>query len=855
MAPAARAKWVRDRTERKLTPTVTKPLKAAVGVTELHAALEKVVDTAATPDLVPRGAMILQPSDERRRSGSHYTPRELTAPIVEKALEPVLEGLGKGGVPTAAQLLELKICDPAMGSGAFLVETCRYMAERLLESWKLHGGRPEIPVGEDEVAFAGRIVAQKCLYGVDRNPMAVDLAKMSLWLATLAKGEPLTFVDHALRDGDSLVGLSRKQIAAFTWERGVFQPQLGMRVDDAVSDAQAWRSMIRDAGRDVSQVELEDMWTEAGAALEDVRFYGDLAVEAFFLEAKPATRKKQRLAHLADVHAGDTEAHRERLAEKRRGNPPLAPFHWEIEFPEVFERENPGFDAFVGNPPFLGGKRISTVLGPPYRDWLAGIHIEANKNADVVAHFFRRAFSLLRDGGTFGLIATNTIAQGDTRSTGLRWICRNGGTIYDARTRHKWPGQAAVVVSIAHVCRGEFGGARRLDGREVEKVTAFLFHRGGHDDPETLGENRDKSFVGSFVLGMGFTFDDTDTQGVASPLVEMRRLIAEDPRNGDVILPYIGGQEVNNHPRHEHHRYVINFRDWPLRRHEVGASWKRESDEQRGEWLRDGIVPLDYPDPVAADWPKPLTIVKARVKPERDLKKRKAIRERWWHYADKRPGLYNAIALRDRVLATASSATKHHAFALLPAQQVFSHKLIVFPFAKLAAFCALQSRPHEIWRRFFGSTFGEGLTYNPSDVFETFPFSPAWTTDPALEAAGEAYYDFRADLMVRNGEGLTKTYNRFHDREERDPDIVELRRLHAAMDRAVLDAYGWTDIPVRCKFPEHEGEDDEPLQGGRDRYRWPNTVRDEVLSRLLELNAERAEEEEERRAAKRGGGG
>ena len=395
VAPTARVKWVSDRTERKLTPTVTKPLKAAVGVTELHAALEKVVDTAATPDLVPRGAMILQPSDERRRSGSHYTPRELTAPIVEKALEPVLEGLGKGGVPTAAQLLELKICDPAMGSGAFLVETCRYMAERLLESWKLHGGRPEIPVGEDEVAFAGRIVAQKCLYGVDRNPMAVDLAKMSLWLATLAKGEPLTFVDHALRDGDSLVGLSRKQIAAFTWERGVFQPQLGMRVDDAVSDAQAWRSMIRDAGRDVSQVELEDMWTEAGAALEDVRFYGDLAVEAFFLEAKPAARKKQRLAHLADVHAGDTEAHRERLAEKRRGNPPLAPFHWEIEFPEVFERENPGFDAFVGNPPFLGGK--NTVAARELGATLPGLagrnlHIEANGNADVVAHFFRRAF-------------------------------------------------------------------------------------------------------------------------------------------------------------------------------------------------------------------------------------------------------------------------------------------------------------------------------------------------------------------------------------------------------------------------------------------------------------------------------
>ena len=847
-APAARAKWVRDRTDRKLTPTVAKPLRAADGVTEVHAALEKVVDTAATPDLVPCGAMILQPSDERRRSGSHYTPRELTAPIVEKALEPVLEGLGKGGVPTAAQLLELKICDPAMGSGAFLVETCRYMAERLLESWKLHGGRPEIPVGEDEVAFAGRIVAQKCLYGVDRNPMAVDLAKMSLWLATLAKGEPLTFVDHALRDGDSLVGLSRKQIAAFTWERGVFQPQLGMRVDDAVSDAQAWRSMIRDAGRDVSQVELEDMWTEAGAALEDVRFYGDLAVEAFFLEAKPGARKKQRLAHLADVHAGDTEAHRERLAEKRRGNPPLAPFHWEIEFPEVFERENPGFDAFVGNPPFLGGKRISTVLGPPYRDWLAEIHIEANRNADVVAHFFRRAFSLLRDGGTFGLIATNTIAQGDTRSTGLRWICRNGGTIYDARTRHKWPGQAAVVVSIAHVCRGEFGGARRLDGREVEKVTAFLFHRGGHDDPETLGENRDKSFVGSFVLGMGFTFDDTDTKGVASPLAEMRRLIAEDPRNGDVIFPYIGGQEVNNHPRHEHHRYVINFRDWPLRRDEVGASWMRESDEQRGEWLRHGIVPLDYPDPVAADWPKPLTIVKARVKPERDLKKRKAIRQRWWHYADKRPGLYTAIAGLDRVLIV-SRVGQHASCAFVPANMVHAESTIVFPLDTHAAFCALQSRPHDIWARFFGSTLEDRLRYTPSDVFETFPFPPGWTTDPALEAAGQAYHDFRADLMVMNDEGLTKTYNRFHDPEDNDPDIERLRTLHAAMDRSVLDAYNWTDIPTDCEFVLDHPVHDEEVSSRRKkpyRYRWPAEVRDQVLARLLELNAARAAEEQDR---------
>ena len=105
-----------------------------------------------------------------------------------------------------------------MGSGAFLVEACRQLGDVLVEAWNVHGVRPEIPADEDEVTFARRLVAQRCLYGVDRNPVAVDLAKMSLWLATLAREHPLTFLDHALRHGDSLVGLSRRQIEAFHWK-------------------------------------------------------------------------------------------------------------------------------------------------------------------------------------------------------------------------------------------------------------------------------------------------------------------------------------------------------------------------------------------------------------------------------------------------------------------------------------------------------------------------------------------------------------------------------------------------------------------------------------------------------------
>lgn len=140
-------------------------------------------------DIVPVSAIVLQPSEERRKTGSHYTPRALTEPIVRTTLEPVLAGLRgtDGRPPRPEQILELKVCDPAMGSGAFLVEACRQLGDVLVEGWNVYGIRPAIPGDEDEVTFARRLVAQRCLYGVDRNAVAVDLSKMSLWLATLAR--------------------------------------------------------------------------------------------------------------------------------------------------------------------------------------------------------------------------------------------------------------------------------------------------------------------------------------------------------------------------------------------------------------------------------------------------------------------------------------------------------------------------------------------------------------------------------------------------------------------------------------------------------------------------------------------
>ena len=952
-APARRAKWVQDRTDRRLTDNVKRAVQAAGTLEDLHAALDPVVDRHATPDLVPAGALVLQPSPERRRSGSHYTPRVLTEPIVREALAPVLDrlraerdgatgggaapddgkarsdgaaaggtpgdvgpssptvvgqgpdatlelpgdaahggggpsspteeeapeqasepaaGMQGGGRPSSGtpllpdQILDLKVCDPAMGSGAFLVEACRQLGDQLVEAWRAHGGRPGDTAGEDDVTAARRLVAQRCLYGVDRNAVAVDLAKLSLWLATLAKDESFTFLDHALRHGDSLVGLSRRQIAAFHWKADApeFQPGFeALRGAEHLARAAALRRRIRDAGPTVPDRELRDLWDEARFEAGNVRLLGDLTLAAFFEGGKPKEREEHRRRFADAVQRGEMAKHRNWMAGRRGGDPPLAPFHWEIEFQEVFKRENPGFDAVVGNPPFAGKNTVAAANPAGYPDWLKTMHTESHGNADLVAHFFRRAFTLVRDGGTFGLIATNTIAQGDTRSTGLRWICTNGGDIYQARRRVKWPGSAAVVVSVVHVHRGPlasprrlddaetpnrtgssrsrlaFTGPHRLDDAETDRITAFLFHRGGHADPQRLAANTGKSFVGSYVLGMGFTFDDTDTKGVASPLADMRRL-AVDPRNREAIFPYIGGEELNTSPTHEHHRFVINFRDYPLRREDLGTSWAKAADDQQREWLRRGMVPLDYPEPVAADWPELLAILDERAKGARS----RHSTAHWWQFERLRPELFAATAALERVLVI-SRVGQQAALTFLPTGMVYAESTIVFPFSEYAAFCILQSRSHETWARFLGSSLKDDLRYTPSDCFETFPFPDAWETRADLESTGERYHDFRADLMVRRGEGLTRTYNRFHDPNEDAADIATLRTLHAAMDRAVLDAYGWPDIPTDYEFLlDYEIDEDE--WGTRKkpyRYRWPDDIRDEVLARLLELNADCAAEE------------
>lgn len=819
----ARAKYIEDKAEVTLTPKQKPALKGASDINSLVAALDSKVAHAATPRIVPKGAMLLQPSDERRRSGSHYTPRSLTQPIVAKTLEPILARLGPDARPD--QILDLKICDPAMGSGAFLVEVCRQLGQRLEDAWTRHGTAPRVTAQDDLTTLSRRIVAQRCVYGVDRNDMAVDLAKLSLWLATLAKDHPFTFLDHALRHGDSLVGLDLAQLEAFHWDSSQENGFVSVKITEKLQEAIKIREEIRRADDSLfREDQLRSLLAQSEQATAQLKLAGDLVIAAFFSEQKDKERIAQLAAHAVLARAalgGHDPSASERAARSAAvtiAPNELVPFHWAIAFPEVFLRANGGFDGFVGNPPFAGKNTLASGNAAAFPAWLQSLHTESHGNADLVAHFFRRAFALLRNSGTLGLIATNTIAQGDTRSSGLRWICTNGGEIYAVSKRIKWPGEAAVVVSVVYIMKGRFTAQKLLDGRPVDAITAFLFHAGGHDDPAQLAANASKSFQGSIVLGMGFTFDDTDKKGVASSLAEMRRLIAKNPDNQQAIFPYIGGEEVNTSPMHAHHRYAINF----------GARSEQECRER---------------------WPDLMAIVEERVKPERMALPPKNswnrdVAKRWWQFGADRKGLTRAIAGMERVLVLCIHQP-HWVLGVLPRSSVFAHSLIVFGLPANRGLPLLQSRPHELWTRFFASSLEDRLRYTPSDCFETFPFPEDFETNDDLERAGSAYYDFRAAIMVKTNLGLTKTYNRFHDRDNREPDVVRLRELHAAMDRAVLDAYGWHDIKTDCDFfPDYTEEDEDGNEVEKSiRYRWPDEVRDEVLARLLALNAERHAEE------------
>jgi len=813
----ARGKWIAD--ELGLAKADADRLAKAVGgARKAEAVLEALAPFATTtPPRAEAGRYIIQPGAERRRSGSHYTPRTLTAPIVEKTLAPLLAALGDE--PTSEQLLSLKICDPAMGSGAFLVETVRQLGDHVVAAWRREGragglfpAHGPAHTASDAVPLARRLVAQRCVYGVDKNPHAVTLAKLSLWLVTLARDKPFTFVDHALRHGDSLVGLDLEQLTAFHWEPDaqvdVVEHELRQVLDEAVAARERIVALAVDDSP-AAQREKERLLRDASDAVGRLRLIGDLVLGAFFSSDKPKEREAERVRRrdlVAAWLASERDAVPATLAELAADFRAQVPaFHWMIELPEVFwaRRKDPlnkdnlagraWIDAFLGNPPFLGGRRMQGAVGEAYGLWLEWQH-QSSKNADLVAHFFRRCWHLIGDHGTIGLIATNTIAQGDTRASGLQPIVGEGGVIYEATRSKPWPGDAAVIVAVVHLEKGRCASPRRvLDGLEVPAINSRL--RAGHErpDPVALKANADKSFQGCVILGSGFTLTSSDRQG----------LVAKAQKNEHLIIPYLGGEEINSSPTQTFERHVINFGDLTL--------------EQAGRW------------------PDLLQIVRESVKPERDATKH-GRSQPWWQFWRMRPDLAATISPLTRCLVN-SQVSKHLVFAWQPTNRVFAHTLYVYALPRDAHFASLQSRIHEFWARLLSSSMKTDLRYSASDCFETFPF-PGDARLATLDAIGQTLYDARAAYMIAVNQGLTATYNQLKDPDcmpDRTEDLAtihHLRQLHEDLDRAVLAAYGWSDITVPPFCPANDAE-----------RAAVSLFEDTVIDRLFALNAERAAEE------------
>jgi hypothetical protein len=608
-------------------------------------------DAWGYPVVYPANSFAVTHGMDRRETGTHYTPKSLVEKIVEVTLTPVAYLGPSEGTPeedwklkSAEELLDLKICDPAMGSGAFLVQVCRWLGERVVEAWNvaeadgkvvtdeglvqdaLEGDDPAPTDADGRDLLARSLVAERCIYGVDKNPLAVELAKLSIWLVTLSKGRPFAFLDHSLRSGDSLLGIQRLDhltSMAMDPEDVSRRPRLvGKRVTDAVNEAMELRNRLRETRvvdiRDVREMRRLD--EQARRALEAPELIADaMTADALYTrgDRKALEDALDGLAVTADAYltseGGEHESQLRDIAARGltvdlpEDQGLRQPFHWPLEFPEVFQRGNGGFDAMAGNPPFLGGQFITGTLGTAYRqalvEWLA---YGARGSADLVAYFFLRTYILLRTGGCFGLLAVNTISEGDTRQVGLERMLQRGAVIFAAHPDEPWPGRATVSTSRVHIAKGNWAGQRKLSTHNVDTISAFLSDQ-EERTPERLKANQDVSYQGTIVLGLGFTLEED----------EALAHLSLDPTSAEVLFPYIIGKDVNSHPEQEPSRWVINFWDWPLDRN-VNGSWEASTPSQRDRWVVDGHVPSDYPNPVAADFGGLLDLVEQKVKPQRD---------------------------------------------------------------------------------------------------------------------------------------------------------------------------------------------------------------------------------------------
>lgn len=812
------------------------------------------IDPWGYPLIYPKGAFMVATGSDRRETGTHYTPKSLTESIVKETLEPIVyvgpaEGADRKDwkLKTPEELLDLKICDLAMGSGAFLVQVCRWLSERLLESWaqaeslgkfitgegivvdNISNQEPMTGDAEERSVIARRLISERSLYGVDINPLAVELAKLSIWLVTLAIGRPFGFLDHNLRHGDSLLGITDLEQLYYldmNVGKGSEKKLFAQKIEEAVKEAIELRLELRK--RPILDIHDVEIMTHLDQKAREKLELPELVADALVGETLKAGGKKADVAMLSveagQAFEGDSDAvNHLRLratdginTDLPTGKSNRKPFHWCLEFPEVFIGQLSGFDAVVGNPPFLGGQKITGAMGAAYRDYLVEqIAMGKRGSADLVAYFFIKANSIIRAPGYFGLIAVNTISEGNTREVGLDSVLETGSIIYKTNPNVTWPGKANVVASSVHVSKSSWKGVKCIGTSIVNKISSSLTHRENWK-PVTLIESSNMVFQGSIILGDGFLIDSTTYSNWKNT----------NDESCEVVFDYIIGKEVNQSPTHKPERKVINFFDWSK--------------------------------DVAAGFNTAFAHVETYVRPIRDKNKRKERREKWWLFAERASKLYHSIGRGpqfdkhpkgwngnqqplERVIVFATGATKYPSFALIPNTYIYANTLCVVASQSYALFACLSSDIHAVWAWEYGSRMKQDLRYTHGDVFETFPFPDGVIDDTqtSLHELGGAFLNSRLQYMQSNNIGMTKFYNDLHGSEIQTEDIIELRELQTKINQAVLNAYGFDDINLEQGFHEVAYLP----EGKNKRFTISEVAREESLYRLAQLNKERHEAE------------
>lgn len=713
-----------------------------------------------------------------------------------------------------SQVLSLRACDPAMGSGHFLVHIAHQMANFIL--WVF----TRTPWANDNINLDAdhwrKRIVENCLYGVDINQMAVELAKLSLWLATMQLGQPLSFLDHHLKQGNSLLGASLDEIEALLKQDDFSKPTaqsvvaeakgqymlvnqirpLQQKIGEANTLLQKIANQIVTRAEDIHQQELD--FKEVEQILEPYKRAGDLIVaQTMGLKIPVGELQSIAKAYIEEILLSETQVKWQTLVTGIQNNE--QPFHWELEFPVIFWNEDQkGFDCIVGNPPFLGGKKISTQLGANVLKYLKVRYAPTSGAADLCAYFFRLSFICINMKGMVGLVATNTISQGDTRETGIAVLLEQNAFITYAERFVKWGGDANVEVNlIVFSKKGKVVSNNHrtisLDGHIVPSISSWL------DDwqekqPLPLAQNKAKAFNGDFLHSNGFVVD----------IITAQSLIHKNNKNQECLFPYLSGVDVNENPNQKSERYAICFHDWTLEK--------------------------------ASNYPELMQIIKEKVKPERDKVNRETHKRNWWLYGDYRKGLRRVTSGMSQVLVR-SMVSEHHILAFVPNNQIFSIACVIFAFDDFYHFALLQSWIHEVWLRRQASTLESRNRYTPTDCFRTFPFPQTLrdTEKVNTEIAGNIFYEFRQNMVIQRQIGLTKIYNLFNNPSSKDEDVQRLRDLQVKMDNFILECYGWKDVDLQYDFYHNDRK--------QIRFMPSPTAQREIFTRLIALNQEIAAQE------------